>query len=181
MTENGTHEKDVLLVYTGLRLDANGKKKRVWMDVTDVDLSRPIIIGAPAEKQPPPVDGQEIETMEPNRSLWFTSQLHKGALPGVMIKARAEIGPDGTRAILGEGREYHGKWPNRRDRAYWRARDQATRQTFADNAKIAREMREDVLRERLEPIRAAYFSMNHRRRTVLLALVIEFITRGGVK
>jgi hypothetical protein len=125
--------------------------------------------------EPDDNDGRHLKVTE----TYFSA--HKG---GNNIVNGASVGsiwsfPEGdTPGTIktGEG-NYVGMWKNKDQIRTWQADHRASNDYFAALSKASKEMREDLMLESLEPIRHAYWRSGATRQRLILAWVIQQVTK----
>lgn len=93
--------------------------------------------------------------------------------PGMVYEVEGED----VSQIYPRSARYSGQWPNREHRARWQLEHQSRRAVIDLHNRKKKDQRDDPLMECLEPVRRAYKRAVGAQRNVLLAQVVERITR----
>lgn len=151
------HEK-VLLVYLGVRVNADNKIIHAWRELTDVSAYVPM--------------GMEIE-----QERWYAKQLVRSATPGAIYEFQQEVGPE-RRSVYPGTANYVCRYHDKDVVARWQALNLATEREHRSKKAEKKAVKERVDLELLSPFRDAYRAArgSAQRRALLLAEVIRYIT-----
>jgi hypothetical protein len=157
----------ITMMYMGIRVGAKGKAIHEWLPLKD-DMD----------------DGTPLDTVYADKeSRIWVKQLVAGAKPGMMYEFEAEEVPEGqvTKLSITIGSEkYLKKWSNRDDLVKLEVTHKSQKASIQWNKKAAKDARERVLVEYLEPIRHVYWKLTPTGRSFMLAHIIHYITQGGI-
>lgn len=148
----------VLMVFVGVR--ANDKKKDYcWVELIDGALPH----------------GWR------RQARYWGKQLQSGATPGAIFELQGKrTGENGDGlAITLESGVYKGRLDQEILVAQWQAEHRAQQELIAARSKAKKELRRNLMLERLEPIRLAYQNANYSARHHILAAVIKAVTSTG--
>lgn len=158
----------ITLLFLGARTHGqNTKIKRVWVwrrITEEMNDGSPLPTAKESDRQ--------------FRERWYTKKnLCIGAQPGTIITIDQEVGET---SIYPGSSHIVGRWENEDDVIQWRSLHRAAEGELAHSQKAAKDIRQDLAVDALEPFRTAYQGCrNRRQRSQLLAWIIEEITRPG--
>jgi len=115
----------------------------------------------------------EIGTLSTKANL-YAKKLSKGAIGSIVD---VHFSPDKQTCYFNKNSYPSSFYPDNNKVSTWRAESEAIELTVKRQKEIEKVAGQNPLRDKLDPIREAYFKANHKDRASLLANIIEYITR----
>lgn len=166
MADQDPERRPALMVFVGVRRGKDKKKSYLWREIPQ-DANN---------GEPYPEDDFDIPSSATGMYSGSKKNLSPSAVVGSVISI--DVAPDGTTCYPSTSRLL-GSWKNEEDVVRWRAESRAIEGEIEFDQKAAKEARQDLPKETLEPFRHAYWlCRNARQRAQLLGWIIEQVTSG---
>lgn len=162
MTDEKTANPTVLLMYVGRCILSDGKSEgRIYYELTESDYRAGVITTR---------DGDTIERVFSKKSAkWMRGS------PGIVYAV--EYPADDPTKIYPSTARYVGLWEDRAQRIAWQLADSVIRQQYLLKQQEKKAQKDDAVLECLAPIRAAYQQASGVQRNLVLARVVQYLTR----
>lgn len=151
--------KTIRLVYLGIARGKKTKRVHVWYPI---DRAMEI-------KDHPPLPKHAWNN---KACLCFSKVGRRAGSPGAVWEFEQ------TGDAISMSGTYIGFWPRSDQTREWQLHHHVLDNEIRRDGKAAKEMRQNVVFEALEPVRALYHSSSHALRVQMLAYIIEYIMRG---
>jgi hypothetical protein len=154
----------ISLLYLGVRPMQKGPLNHLWHDLTGIEND-----GSPLKE-----DSQRWQYYGSKKRGHSTKNI-AFAQPGAIYSFERSEG-----GVYGSTGQYVGRWKNEEDVVRWQAEHAAIDRQAERQAQAAKENKEWLDWQALEPFRRAYHDrLNYKQQEMLLAQIMRFVTHGG--